>query len=165
MIDENQDHIDQLFKDQYEQVEVRYNAAHWTQLQGALAAATAAGIASSVPSSAWSRIAKFFYANQWLTIISGFAITVITVVILFQQRTLSNWETTRTHQEVQGPKEIPATVIAEDTFLFHGTDSVKLLQHGKLVVPDTSIKAIVLGVDTIDSLDVDTVKKDIFIFW
>ena len=162
---DSREHIDQLFKDQYEQVEVRYNSAHWTQLQGALAAATAAGVASNVPTSTWSRIAKFFHTNQWLTIVSGLAIAVASVIVLLQQKWQTEQDIPQPHQEIHQPKEIPATVIAEDTFLYHGTDSVKLFHNGKLLAPDTLIKPIILGIDTLDSLKVDTTKKEIFIFW
>jgi hypothetical protein len=165
MIDENQDHIDQLFKDQYEQVEVRYNTAHWTQLQGALAAAAAAGIASSVPTSMWSRITKFFKANKFLTLISTIAIPLVIALVLLSEPDVETELEKSVPRNTIHTKETPAVVIAEDTFLYHGTDSMKLYKHGKLIVPDTLIKPIVLGVDSIDSLTVDTVKKDIFIFW
>jgi hypothetical protein len=165
MIDEKPDHIDQLYKDQYEQVEVRYNAAHWTQLQGALVAATAAGIASSVPTSTWSRIAKFFKANKILTIISTIAIPLVIAVVLLSKPAVETKLEKSVPPSNIHPKETPAVVIAEDTFLYHGTDSMKLYRHGKLIVPDTLINPVVLSVDSLDSLKVDTVKKDIFIFW
>jgi hypothetical protein len=165
MIDEKPDHIDQLYKDQYEQVEVRYNAAHWTQLQGALAAATAAGIASSVPTSTWSRIAKFFKANKLITLLTALVIPLVVTFLLLKDTTPPQSTPVHSKPNAHIPKNTPAVVIAEDTFLYHGTDSVKLYKKGHLIIPDTLIKPIILEVDSIDSLKVDTTKKNIFIFW
>lgn len=165
MSKDSREHIDQLFKDQYDQVEVQYNPVHWTQLQGALAAAVAAGVASSVPTSTWSHIAKILKANKILAIISGLSLTVIIATMLLQKPTTQLEIVNPSPKPTHEPKETPAVIIAEDTFLYHGTDSVKLYRHGKLLAPDTLIKPIVLGVDSLDSLKVDSVKKEIFIFW
>lgn len=165
MTEEKPDHIDQLFKDQYEQVEVRYNTAHWTQLQGALAAATAAGIASSVPNGTWSRMLKFLKANKLISFITAMAIPVVISLVLLRDQTPRPASPIPSQPNLHPPKETPAVVIAEDTFLYLGTDSVKLFKKGKLITPDTLIKPIVLSTDSLDSTKVDTLKKDIFIFW
>lgn len=80
----NNEHIDQLFRDGIEQVEVRYNPAHWQQLNAALSAANTEQ--SGDDNSSSGKQLRKGYPGWWLSVFVGIFMLTALFLILFSEK-------------------------------------------------------------------------------
>lgn len=164
MTDERNEHIDQFFREHLNEVDVRYNPAHWDQLSQALAAAVATGTAVATSQTAWQRIVHWVKYSQNLILFTFMAaILIATTLILFKDKETLKQTPSDPVEQLQ--PIVP--VFVSDSFYQAAPQRVKdSLRRAGVVSPstlDTLQPAIVLPVDTIDTLKVDSLKG--FLFW
>jgi hypothetical protein len=171
MTDERDEHIDQHFKEQYEQVDVQFNATHWNQLSRALIAATAAGAAASLPDTSWIRLTRYLRQHKNLFIIAATTLTLLTAFLIFfnlqKDNTIqpANPIDLLLPEKSLDPSSTPSH-LADSLHLHRGVvynDSVRHVQEQQMLTPDSLISPVIVGVDTVDSLRVDSLKG--FLFW
>ncbi len=171
MTDERDEHIDQYFKEQYEQVDVQFNAAHWNQLSHALIAAGAAGAAASVPDTSWVRLVRYIRHHKNLFIIAATTLTLLTAFLIIfnlqKDHTIqpANPVDLLLPQKSLDPSLAPYQL--DDSLKLHRgvvyNDSVRRIQEQQMLALDSLISPVIIGVDTVDSLRVDSLKG--FLFW
>ena len=160
MSEENNAHIDQYFKEHFEEIEVGYNAAHWNQLTVALAAASAAGV-SQTP---WSRIIRILKTYQNAFVIGASAFVLVAISLYF----LAGSEEASESPSVIAPQTLPSLFeTSVDSIAGHSTRSAIDSFHNNSVARpnkvDSLMPAPILVADSIDSLNVDSLKG--FLFW
>lgn len=169
MAEENNEHIDQFFREQFDQVEVRYNAAHWDQLQRALAAAGAAGVVASTSDNFWIKLKKIFGSPKALLLTTLASAIVITTIILLNNKpempVVPQIEKSNlvTHDSLQ------IVIVDGDTFFIQPqtaeNQGIKLKEKNTILPLDTNIRNVPIKMDSIDSVRVDTTKLKNYIFW
>jgi hypothetical protein len=90
MSEDKIEHIDELFKEQWDGVDVQFNPAHWQQMQLALASVAAASAASATGSTFWSKIFAQMKWNKLLLTLVGVSITTVICVMVYQSKKVSN---------------------------------------------------------------------------
>ncbi|MFM9985419.1 MAG: hypothetical protein ACKVOK_09335 [Flavobacteriales bacterium] len=160
MSEENNAHIDQYFREHFEELEVGYNAAHWNQLTVALAVASAAGV-SQTPRSRIVRILKT-YQNAFVIGASAFVLAAISLYFLARSEEASE------NPSVITPQILPSlSETSVDSIAGHSTRSaIDSLRNNSVANPykvDSLIPTPTLVADSIDSLKVDSLKG--FLFW
>jgi hypothetical protein len=169
MAEENNEHIDQFFREQFDQVEVRYNAAHWDQLQNALAAAGAAGAVASTSDKFWVKLKNIFGSSKAIVLTVIASMIVIGTVFFINKKTIT--------PAIPGrhsiPPDIPVNpdvVIVNGDTIFQSMDSknkeeIALPRVTTTSPYDTTLHKIEIQKDSLDSVNVDTTKLKNFIFW
>jgi hypothetical protein len=169
MTDERDEHIDQHFKEQYEQVDVQFNATHWNQLSRALIAATAAGAAASLPDTSWIRLTRYLRQHKNLFTIAATTLTLLTAFLIFfnlSQNNIIQPANPIAPEKSSYPSFVPSSAAVDSMQLHRGVvynDSVRHVQEQQMLALDSLISPVVIGVDTVDSLRVDSLKG--FLFW
>lgn len=164
MTDEKNEHIDQYFRDHFDEVDVSYNPAHWDQLSQALAAAAVTGVGLATSQSALQRIMQVVRQYRNVVLLTVLTVALIAMAILF-----FNTETTFNPSPVVPAEQIiPVTngIISDSAFNAspeHIKDSLRKAGVVPMQPVDTLVPNIVVPVDTIDSLRVDSLKG--FLFW
>jgi hypothetical protein len=174
MTDEIDEHIDQHFKEHYEQVDVQFNAAHWNQLSRALAAAAAgaaAVAATGIPDTSWVRLTRYLRHHKNIFAIVIATLTLLTAFLIFfhlqKDNTIqpANPADLLLPEKYLNPSSTPSHLA--DSLHFHRgavyNDSVRRVQEQQMLALDSLISPVLIGVDTVDSLRVDSL--DGFLFW
>lgn len=166
MAEHNQEHIDQLFRQQFDEVEVRFNPSHWSAMQQTLAAA-AAGAAVAASESAWHRLLRLMKSNLnvWIAVISSMGLC-LGIFLMFRKSGAVEFLPIRKESDLP---QVELQSMDSDTITpYHSVkrDSISLVNAPVAGGSDTIQKSNLLPVDTIQVVTVDTTKalKD-FIFW
>jgi hypothetical protein len=165
MKEDNGEHIDQYFRQHYEDVEVKFNAMHWNKLSEVLVTAGATAAAAGDSLSFGKKLLKWIRTQKiWMAV--GLS-TVLVVMAMLWMRT----ESIQVREE-----KLPLLQVIDSVHKTNVTlkaDSIKLIQQ-RLERDTVEINGLVDSVvpfkmmlDSLDSMKVDSVKNplDHFIFW
>jgi hypothetical protein len=165
MIEEKPDPIDRFFKENFEKVEVQYNAVHWSQLQNAMlvAAAGGAGI-SSLPPGKWMKLWSYLKGARWKILFLMGIWSIGAVIVWNNQNKEVDQLIMPEHNSLNKQDNFNVEQSVADTLAGHseGTTQGAYLTP-PLVLPDSTLPELVLKGDSLDSLKVDTAK--VYIFW
>ena len=162
MTDENYEHIDHLFREQFDLIEVNYNEAHWNQLSLALTATSA--VAIGVSQTPWARIIRCVKTYQNVFVLGLFATLLGALIIYF----LNDYQEIREVPSFVPSNNVPAPVLNPIDPISGLTrkeahDSMRKTEIPFPTVVDSLFPKPIQGTDTIDSLKVDSLKG--FLFW
>lgn len=166
MTEERNEHIDQLFKDQFDHVEVRFNTDHWQKLQHVLATGAVVGTTLTP----WMRLLKRIRNHNIMVIFS----TVVLVASLLFWLTRPKEDVRLSPENVNTEELIPSHEFSQEkrdsSLLFESNDLIDALKPGdqrNRAITDSANSPHLAGPISLDSIVVDSLKlKDsLFIFW
>jgi hypothetical protein len=165
MAKNNEEHIDQLFREGFDRVEVRYNAHHWERLSAALAAAPSSMDASSGGKNDAPASKKF--PRWWLSIV----LTGILVMLLIG---LLTWSPAVFKLDNNEKEQARKTSLPADTLVQPDSSSSPLLSPNNHLPAESKLPTDTLPLPqppslplSPDSASTDSTQAadDLFIFW
>jgi hypothetical protein len=154
----NQEHIDNLFREGFDRIEIRYNPEHWQSLEKALA--DVSGHDNSQQNLGSERITNKSFPGWWLSVFAGL---ILGALYFFYRKDVIPV----LKPKVEAPIELRDSVHPEALFLdtiAPGVASEFENDFIEEIEPDS-----VRGRDQIsaDSLSADSIRNDLdlFIFW
>jgi len=165
MAEHHDAHIDNLFREEFEQIEVRYNALHWQQLQHALIQAGAAGAASSLPLTSKGKFSHLLkkFLGWWIGAGAVLIAVTLALVLLREPQTF----------EVPVPSALETAPSSTTVITANGDTLIVPLPAPKStggiqpVSALDSLSILPLARDTTDTIAADTLRPadDLFLFW